>query len=70
MGGVDIMDQKKSTYQFDHCSKVKYYLRVIFDLLDISINNAFVIYMKLYNEKEGLEKMDFRKPLEGLLQDH
>ena len=58
MGGVDIMDQKKSTYQFDHRSKVKYYLRVIFDLLDISINNAFVIYMKSYNEKEGLEKMD------------
>ena len=47
MGGVDIMDQKKVTYQFDHRSNIKYYLRVVSDLIDIAVNNAFVIFSKL-----------------------
>ena len=47
MGGVDIMDQKKVTYQFDHRSNMKYYLRVVSDLIDIAVNNAFVIFSKL-----------------------
>ena len=44
MGGVDIMDQKKATYQFNHRSKYKYYLRVVHDLIDIAINNAHIIF--------------------------
>ena len=47
MGGVDIMDQKKVTYQFDHRSNTKYYLRVVSDLVDIAVNNTFVIFSKL-----------------------
>ena len=44
---VDIMDQKKVTYQFDYRSNIKYYLRVVSDLIDITVNNAFVIVSKL-----------------------
>ena len=44
MRGVDIMDQRKMTYKFDHRSKIKYYLRVVFDIIDIALNNAFIIY--------------------------
>ena len=46
MGGVDLKDQKKFTYQFDHQSKYKYYLWIVNDLLDISINNAEIVYNK------------------------
>ena len=47
MGGVDIMDQKKVTYQFDHRSTHKYYLRLVFDIIDIAINNSAVVFNKL-----------------------
>ena len=47
MDGVDLMDQKKVTYQFKHCSKFKYYLRVVFDMFDIAIVNSYIIYSKL-----------------------
>ena len=56
MGGVDIMDQKKTTYQFDHRSKYKYYLRVVHDLIDIAINNAHVVFLKL--QQDGTQNMD------------
>ena len=49
MGGVDLMDQKKVTYEVDRKSKIKYYLRLFFDLLDIEINNAHIIYEKLHS---------------------
>ena len=41
------MDQKKVTYQFDRRSIIKYYLRVVSDLIDIAVNNAFIIFSKL-----------------------
>ena len=47
MGGVDLMDQKKVMYQFDHCSKHKYYLRVVHHIIDIAVNNAAMVYSKL-----------------------
>lgn len=36
MGGVDLMDQRKVCYKIDRRSKIKYYLRLFFDLFDIS----------------------------------
>lgn len=47
MGGVNLMDQKKVTYEVDRRSKIKYYLRLFFDLLDISVNNACIVYNQL-----------------------
>ena len=61
MGGVDIMDQKKVTYQFDHRSRTKYYLRPVFDLIDISVNNAFVVYEKLGSGEDKLDAKTFRR---------
>ena len=58
MGGVDLMDQKKGTYQFDHRSKIKYYLCIIFDLVDIAINNSFIVYTKLCIKNAELPTMD------------
>lgn len=47
MGGVDLMDQKKTAYEVDRKSKIKYYLRIFFDLIDISVNNAHCIFTQL-----------------------
>ena len=55
------MDQKKVTYQFDHRSRTKYYLRPVFDLIDISVNNAFVVHEKLGSGEDKLDAKTFRR---------
>lgn len=65
MGGVDLMDQKKVYYEVDRKSKIKYYLRLFFDILDIALNNSYVVYTKLHEEGrvEGpaLSTLEFRQ---------
>ncbi|CAG5009983.1 unnamed protein product [Parnassius apollo] len=65
MRGVDLMDQKKVYYEVDRKAKIKYYLRLFFDLLDIAMNNSYVIYCKLHEAKriEGtlLTSLEFRQ---------
>lgn len=60
MGGVDIMDQKKVTYQYDHRAKTKYYLRVVFDLIDIAVNNSAVVYEKFCVAHPETKKLDLK----------
>jgi len=58
------MDFKKSCYDVDRKSKVKYYLRIFFDLLDIALNNSYVVYCKILeseNVKSTLSSMQFRQ---------
>ena len=61
MGGVDLMDQKKVTYQFDHRSKSKYYLRIVYDFIDIAINNSYVVYCKLGESVPSMDAKTYRK---------
>ena len=42
MRGVDITVQKKVTCQLDHHSRIKYCFNVVFDLLDIAVNNSLL----------------------------
>jgi Transposase IS4 len=56
IGGVDLMDQKKVSYEIDRKAKVKYYLRIFFDLLDIAVNNGHVICVQLNQEAENSYK--------------
>lgn len=51
MGGVDLMDQKKVSYETDRKSKIKYYLRIFFDLLDIAVNNSHCIFVQMNEER-------------------
>ena len=44
MGGVDLMDQLKSTYQLDFIS------RLFFDLLDFALVNSFIVFKILENK--------------------
>ena len=61
MGGVDLIDQKKVFYQFDHRSKFKYYLRIVFDIIDIAIYNSHVIYTKLSGDTSTMGSKTFRR---------
>lgn len=65
MGGVDLMDQRKVCYEVDRKAKIKFYLRLFFDLQDIAMNNAYIVYSKLHGEKkiEGtlLSCLEFRQ---------
>jgi hypothetical protein len=47
MGGVDLMDQKKITYEIDRKAKTKYYLQIFFDFMDIAVSNAHCIFTQL-----------------------
>ena len=58
MGGIDLMDQKKVTYQFKHRSKFKYCLRVVFDMFDIAIVNSHIIYSKPASSSDGTQAID------------
>lgn len=62
MGGVDIMDQKKCSYGIDRGSKFKYYLRPFHDLLDIAVNNAYVVLQKL-NPSSKVKSITFRRKI-------
>ena len=50
IGGVDLMNQLKSAYQFDRRSEFRFYLRLIFDLFDVAVVNSFIVYQKLENK--------------------
>lgn len=75
MGGVDLMDQRKACYEVDRKAKIKYYLRLVFDLLDIALNNAYVVYVKLHEAQrvEGplLSSLEFRQHIaRGLINNY
>ena len=65
-GGEDIADQLVTYYGFQHCSK-KWWKRVFFHLLDVTMVNAFVIYKssRHHNVKYLVFMVDVVK---GLLQ--
>ena len=44
MGGVDLTDQLKECYEIDGRSRIKYYMRIFFDLIDIGTNNSYIVY--------------------------
>ena len=48
MGGADLSDQMKLTYEVDRRSKFRFYLLVFFDFLDIAVANSSIVYKKLH----------------------
>ena len=49
MGGVDIVDQKTTSFRLDCKSKYHFYVRVFFDLVDVGLVNIYKVYTKLDN---------------------
>ncbi|XP_028659115.1 piggyBac transposable element-derived protein 2-like [Erpetoichthys calabaricus] len=67
MGGVDLMAQTKVTYEVDRKARIKYYLCIFFDLVDISVNNAYIIYLKIneiyHFHDTPMKRIEFRAAL-------
>ena len=58
IGGVDLIDQRTAAYHLDRKSRVRFYLRIFFDLMDIAYANSFVVYNMLY--PNDLTLLDFK----------
>ena len=43
MGGVDLIDQRTAAYHLDRKSRVRFYLRIFFDLMHVACANSFVV---------------------------
>ena len=66
MGGVDIFDQKTAAYKLDcKSSGGCYYLRSVFNLMDISVVNLHAICIVLY--PNGIELLHLKIYLAKLL---
>ena len=59
MGGVDLSDQMKVTYEVDCRSKFRFYYQVFFDFLKIAVVNLKTVYKKIESEP-SLSLLDFR----------
>ena len=59
MKGVDLADQRKAAYEIDRRSACKFYLRIFFDMLDLFICNAYVVYGSL--NLDSMTSLDFRR---------
>ena len=46
-GGADLCNQMKVSYEVDQRSKVRFYLWIFFNFLDISIVNDKIVYDKI-----------------------
>ena len=54
MGGVDLMDQRTVAYRLDRKSFVRFYLRIFFDLIDVTCANSYLIYNMKHPTKLSL----------------
>ena len=59
MGGVDLSDEMKVTYEVDCWSKFHFYLCIFFDFLDIAILNSKIFYNKI-ESAPSLSSLKFR----------
>lgn len=58
MGGVDLCDQYTAAYRLDRRSKFRFYLRIFFDLMDVSMVNSFLVFDKVCPKQISL--LDFK----------
>ena len=60
MGGVDLCDQLKTVYALDRRSTFRYYLRIFFDLMDMSCVNSYIVYQKVTATTDRLTLREFK----------
>ena len=54
MVGVDLVDLRTTAYLLDRKSSVRFYLRIFFDLMDITCVNSYLIYNMKHPNKLSL----------------
>ena len=60
MGGVDLMDHKLVSYGLDMRARIKFYFRPFFDLMNIGMNNSYVVWSRL-NPTSKMKALEFRR---------
>lgn len=70
MGGVDLKDQKLSTYLMERKRGIKWYLKVFRRLLNVSILNTYVIYCSNIGQRKKMTHRRFRYLLAEELIEH
>ena len=58
MGWVDLFEQRTATYHLDHKSRVRFYLRICFNLMGVACAKSFVAYNMLHSNDLAL--LDFK----------
>lgn len=66
MGGVDLKDQKLSTYLMERKRGLKWYIKVFRRLLNCSILNSYIIY-RCHDREKKLDHRQFRYTLAEVL---
>ena len=72
MGGVDIMDQKLTTYTFPHKS-CKWYYTLFHRAVEIALVNGYILYVKKRNDENGLvltPKKIREEVIDGLMENY
>ena len=59
MGGVNLSDEMKVTYEVDRRSKFRFYLCIFFNFLDTAVVNLKIVYNKI-ESAASLSSLDFR----------
>lgn len=65
MGGVDLGDMLVSLYKIPFKSR-RWYIGIFCQLLDISINNSWILYKKNTNDRKKMSLKIFRQELQGV----
>ena len=63
MGGVDLADQMRRFYTCTHKSSRRWYLRLFWFLLDVAVDNAFILECSLRPAGGRRKSKEFRKEL-------
>ena len=58
MSSVYLIDEKVAAYHLDHKSTNKFYLWIVFDLMDIACANSYIIYNMMH--PNDLTLLDFK----------
>ena len=59
MGRVDLPDQEVTAYHLDRKSKLRFYLRIFFNPMDITCTKGFIVFNVLYPDKK-FKTLDFK----------
>ena len=49
MDGVDLTDKKATAYHLDAKSTIRFYLRIMFDLMDVAYANSYIVYNMMHS---------------------
>ena len=70
MGGVDLMDQRTAAYLLDRKLSVRFYLRILFHLMDIACVHSYLMFNMRHPNKNRLSLITRLLPQKNLIQYH